>query len=105
MKRMTPNQINTWRSHYEPRDAAFKKAKLSGRDLVRWKFQRYAKNYLRCVKGVDESLHTLKKSLESLDSIKTPLLSTPLTKVSTLEIMDGTINAGCMRSRSKCHLS
>ena len=66
MKRMTPNQINTWRSHYEPRDAAFKKAKLSGKDLVRWKFQRYAKNYLRCVKGVDESLHTLQEELRKL---------------------------------------
>ena len=66
MKRMTPNQINTWRSHYKPKDAAFKKGKLSGKDLVRWKFQRYAKNYLRCVKGVDESLHTLQEELRKL---------------------------------------
>ena len=50
MKRMTPEQLKAWRDHYRPRDEAFHKAKLQGKDLIRWKFQRYAKNYLRCVK-------------------------------------------------------
>ena len=49
-----------------PRDAAFHKAKLKGKDLVRWKFQRYAKNYLRSVKGVDESLARLRATLEKM---------------------------------------
>ena len=51
MKRMSPEQLAKWRSHYGPKDKAFHEAKLTGKDLVRWKFQRYAKNYLRCVKG------------------------------------------------------
>jgi len=66
MKRMSPKQLKAWRAHYEPRDEAFHKAKLSGKDLVRWKFQRYAKNYLRCVKGVDESIDRLQKELSKL---------------------------------------
>jgi len=66
MKRMSPEQLKAWRAHYAPRDAAFHKAKLSGKDLVRWKFQRYAKNYLRCVKGVDESIDRLQKELTKL---------------------------------------
>ena len=66
MKRMSPEQLAKWRSHYGPKDKAFHKAKLSGKDLVRWKFQRYAKNYLRCVKGVDESVDNLQKTLEKL---------------------------------------
>ncbi len=66
MKRMTPAQLKAWRDAYAPKDAAFYKAKLSGKDLVRWKFQRYAKNYLRCVKGVDESVGRLRTILEEL---------------------------------------
>ena len=56
MKRMTPEQLKVWRAAYGPKDKAFREAKLTGRDLVRWKFQRYAKNYLRSIKGVDENL-------------------------------------------------
>ena len=66
MKRMSPEQLKAWRAHYAPRDEAFRKAKLSGKDLIRWKFQRYAKNYLRCVKGVDESVDRLQKELTRL---------------------------------------
>jgi arylsulfatase A-like enzyme len=66
MKRMTPEQLKAWRDHYAPRDKAFHEAKLSGEELVRWKFQRYAKNYLRCVKGVDESVDRLQKELSKL---------------------------------------
>ena len=66
MKRMSPEQLAKWRSHYGPKDKAFHEAKLSGKDLVRWKFQRYAKNYLRCVKGVDESVENLQKALRQL---------------------------------------
>ncbi len=66
MKRMTPKQLGAWRDAYGPKDAAFHKAKLSGKELVRWKYQRYAKNYLRCVKGVDESVGTLRDTLQEL---------------------------------------
>ena len=66
MKRMTEEQMEAWRGYYEPRDKEFHEAKLYGEDLVRWKFQRYAKNYLRCVKGVDESVGKLRATLEEL---------------------------------------
>ena len=63
MKRMTSEQLKAWRNYYGPDDEKFHKAKLSGKDLVRWKFQRYAKNYLRCVKGIDESVDRLQQEL------------------------------------------
>jgi arylsulfatase A-like enzyme len=66
MQRMTPKQLKAWREAYRPRDEAFHKANLSADGLVRWKYQRYAKNYLRCVKGVDESVGTLMETLEEL---------------------------------------
>jgi len=66
MKRMSEEQMKTWRDAYGPKDEAFHQANLSGDALVRWKFQRYAKNYLRCVKGVDEGVAQLRGVLDEL---------------------------------------
>lgn len=66
MQRMTDEQMKSFREAYEPRDAEFHKANLTADDLVRWKYQRYAKNYLRCVKGVDESVGTLMDTIDQL---------------------------------------
>ncbi len=66
MKRMSPEQMRVWREAYAPRDRAFHEADLSGEALVRWKYQRYAKNYLRCIRGVDESVGTLMQTIEEL---------------------------------------
>lgn len=66
MKRMTPEQMQAWRAYYGPLDAAFHQAGLTGEALVRWKHQRYLRNYLACVKGVDESVAELRATLETL---------------------------------------
>ncbi|MFP6619430.1 MAG: sulfatase, partial [Pirellulaceae bacterium] len=66
MQRMTEQQLATWRAAYGPRDKAFHASKLTADSLVRWKFQRYAKNYLRCIKGVDESVGRLMETLKQL---------------------------------------
>ena len=66
MKRMTEAQLSAWNAAYGPKDKKFHDANLTGDGLVRWKFQRYAKNYLRCVKGVDESVGTLMDTLKEL---------------------------------------
>ncbi len=66
MKRMSEEQIKSWREHYGPLDKKFHESKLSGKDLVRWKFQRYAKNYLRCVRGVDDSVGKIQDALKEL---------------------------------------
>ncbi|MDF1812824.1 MAG: sulfatase [Verrucomicrobiales bacterium] len=67
MQRMTEDQLKPWFAHYQPLDKAFHEANLTGKDLVRWKYQRYAKNYLRCIKGVDESVGSLRKTLDDLN--------------------------------------
>ena len=66
MKRMTPAQMEAWRAYYGPKDKAFHEAKLEGEALVRWKHQRYMRNYLACIKGVDESVATLMRTLDEL---------------------------------------
>ncbi|MCG8587221.1 MAG: sulfatase-like hydrolase/transferase, partial [Pirellulales bacterium] len=59
MTKMTPEQMKVWNAAYEPKNKAFREAKLTGEDLVRWKYQRYLKNYLRCVRGADDSVGAL----------------------------------------------
>lgn len=64
MAKMTPEQRSAWDAAYGPKNEAFRKANLSGQDLVRWKYQRYMKNYLRCVKTVDDSVGQLMAYLD-----------------------------------------
>ena len=59
-------ELREWRAAYGPKDAAFHKANLSGKELVRWKYQRYMKNYLRCIKAVDEGIGRLTDTLDKL---------------------------------------
>jgi arylsulfatase A-like enzyme len=56
---LTPQQRQAWDAYYEPRNAKFRAAKLTGPELVRWKYQRYLHDYLGCIKGVDESVGKL----------------------------------------------
>ncbi|MEI6234800.1 MAG: sulfatase-like hydrolase/transferase [Planctomycetota bacterium] len=40
-KTLTPEQRKIWDAYYEPRNEKFRLANLQGRELVRWKYQRY----------------------------------------------------------------
>jgi arylsulfatase A-like enzyme len=64
LKTMTPAQRLTWDKAFRPKNKAFLEAKLTGKSLVSWKYQRYLKNYLRCIKGVDESVGKIMAYLE-----------------------------------------
>lgn len=61
---LTPEQLRKWNEAYEPKNEAFRKANLTGKDLVRWKYQRYIKDYLRCVASVDDNVGRLLKYLD-----------------------------------------
>ena len=61
---LTPEQRKTWNAYYDPRNAAFKAAKLEGKELVRWKYQRYMHDYLATVRSVDESVGRVLDYLE-----------------------------------------
>ena len=63
-RNLTPEQAAAWNKAYGPKNEAFRKANLQGKDLVRWKYQRYMKDYLRCIAAVDDNLGRV---LEYLD--------------------------------------
>lgn len=53
---MNAAQLAEWRKWYDPENAAFASANLAGRALVKWKYQRFIKDYMRAVQGVDASV-------------------------------------------------
>jgi arylsulfatase A-like enzyme len=61
---LTDEQLARWNAAYEPKNETFRKAGLEGRALVRWKYQRYVKDYLRCVASVDDNIGRLLRYLD-----------------------------------------
>jgi arylsulfatase A-like enzyme len=61
---MTPEQLAEWNKYYTPRNEKFLAEKLTGRDLVRWRYNRYMHDYLACVKAVDESVGRMLQALD-----------------------------------------
>lgn len=62
--RMTDKQKRVWDAAYGPKNEAFHRANLAGRDLVRWRYQRYIKDYLRCIASVDDNVGRLLRYLD-----------------------------------------
>ncbi len=62
-RRMTDEQKAAWDAAYEPKNRAFlekmRKGELSDKEIVRWKYQRYIKDYLRCIQAVDDGVGEL----------------------------------------------
>jgi arylsulfatase A-like enzyme len=58
-ERMDERQRAAWDAAYAPENEAFLRAAPQGDDLVRWKYQRYIKDYLRSVASVDDRLGRL----------------------------------------------
>lgn len=54
--KFTPEQYKIFDGHFRPLNEAMQKLDLKGKELTRWNYQRYIKNYLRCVKAVDENI-------------------------------------------------
>lgn len=67
IRRMTDEQRATYLEAFETENEEFRNRNLRGRELVRWKYQRYMKNYLRCVAGVDRNVGRV---LDRLDELK-----------------------------------
>jgi arylsulfatase A-like enzyme len=55
-ERMTDEQKKAWDAHYRPINEEYRKANLKGNELAEWMYQRYVKDYLRCIISVDENV-------------------------------------------------
>ncbi len=54
--RMTPEQRKEWDAAYREKNNAFFDQNLSGRELAKWKFQRYMRDYMGCIAAVDDGV-------------------------------------------------
>lgn len=62
--RLTDEQKEAWDRAYRDENEEFRRKKLDGKELALWKYQRYIKDYLRCIASVDVSVGRV---LEFLD--------------------------------------
>jgi len=54
--RMNEEQRKLWLEAYDSKNEKFLEAKLEGKELAKWKYQRYIKDYLRCIASVDDNI-------------------------------------------------
>jgi arylsulfatase A-like enzyme len=64
LDRLDPEQREAWDRAYQPKNEVLLAAGYSGEELVKWKYQRYVKDYLRCILAVDESVGKIKSYLK-----------------------------------------
>jgi arylsulfatase A-like enzyme len=64
---LNDEQKKVWDAAYDDENKAFlnAQASMSPEEIVRWKYQRYVKDYLRCVKSVDDSVGEILDWLEA----------------------------------------
>ncbi len=64
IRRMNDEQRANWMAAYESENQEFLASKLKGKDLALWKFNRYIKDYLRCIQSVDDGVGEVLDYLE-----------------------------------------
>jgi arylsulfatase A-like enzyme len=66
-KRMTQEQKKAWDSYYVRRNEDFRAKNLKGNDLTKWKYQTYLKDYIKCIKAMDENVGRVLDYLKNND--------------------------------------
>jgi arylsulfatase A-like enzyme len=74
LQRMTEAQRQAWEAHYRPISEAFYQHKPEGRALSAWKYQRYIKDYLRCIASVDDNVGRLLDYLEKTGQLDNTII-------------------------------
>ncbi|MEF8846015.1 MAG: sulfatase [Bacteroidales bacterium] len=64
INRMNPAQRKAWNEEYDPRINDFKNANLEGKELARWKYQKYLTDYLRTIAGIDRNVGRIMEYLK-----------------------------------------
>ncbi|MBL8897065.1 MAG: sulfatase [Planctomycetes bacterium] len=66
LRRLTQEQLAHWNAAYASENEAFAKQPPTGDELVRWRYQRYIADYLRCIASLDEAVGRVLDALEEL---------------------------------------
>jgi N-acetylglucosamine-6-sulfatase len=75
---MTPEQLDAWHKHYDPINDEYGRRLAEGavseKERLEFPYQRYVKDYLRCVAAVDENVGRLLEYLESNDLVENTIV-------------------------------
>lgn len=74
INRMNPEQRAAWDKAYEKEITYYKEAKLTGKELLEWRYQRYLEDYLRCIASVDDSVGEILDYLEENELTENTLI-------------------------------
>jgi len=72
--RMTPKEKENWNRAYKPRIDEFRSKKMSGKELISWKYQQYMRDYLATALAVDENVGRLLKYLEDIGELDNTII-------------------------------
>ncbi len=66
LDQMTAEQFSAWSLSWRPTNEAFARETHDKETKIKWKFQRFAKNYLRCIHGIDENIERIDSEFSKL---------------------------------------
>ena len=72
--RMSDEEKKAFDAVYDPIREDFKKRNPQGDELVKWKYQRYVKDYLKTAKGMDDNIGRLMEYLKAHDLLENTLI-------------------------------
>ena len=72
--RMPEEVQHKWDSVYAPRIAEYRSGKLKGKELVRWKYQQFMRDYLATVMSVDENIGRVLNHLEKIGELDNTII-------------------------------
>lgn len=55
-RRFDSKQLAAWRAAYNPKNEVFMANKPEGKELDKWKFNRYVRDYFKCIQSVDDGV-------------------------------------------------
>ena len=61
--RLNSEERQIWEEKMKGRSREFHSLQPEGKDLVRWKYQQYIKDYMRCIRSVDDSVGEIQQYL------------------------------------------
>jgi arylsulfatase A-like enzyme len=70
---LSGKELNAWLGE-KPMELTVDGKQLTGKELVRWKYQRYMQDYLACVQGVDDSIGQVLEYLDKNDLAKNTIV-------------------------------
>ncbi len=64
ISRLTPEERKIWEAEIRSRTEEYNDPDLKGVALVKWKYQQYIKDYLRCIRSLDDNIGRLVEHLD-----------------------------------------